>query len=94
MNPSHNANTDMDKNGLLQRLSNAPRPCSHRWIKGDCDSFPPSHAFVVFSVFFPTMRHSSLHNYKHFVYADYCVIKKDILLAVASQRKLQGRTAD
>lgn len=49
---------------------------------------------LFFRFFFPTMRHSSLHNYKHFVYADYCVIKKDILLAVASQRKLQGRTAD
>lgn len=46
-----------------------------------------------FLVFF-AMSHSSLHNNKHFVYADYCVIKKDILLAVASGWKLQGRTTD
>ncbi len=40
------------------------------------------------------MSHSSLHNNKHFVYADYSVIKKDILWAVAGGWKLQGRTTD
>jgi len=44
-------------------------------------------------VFF-SRSHSSLHKNKHFVYADCCVIKKDILLAVVSGYKLQGSTAD
>lgn len=33
-----------------------------------------------FLVFF-AMSHSSLHNNKHFVYADYCVIKKDMAVS-------------
>lgn len=51
-------------------------------------TLPPS---LVFSPLWSTVHYTPN---KHFVYADYCVIKKDILLGEASGWKLQGRTTD